>query len=65
MEDRARSFEAGVFASLHLHSRPQHVEPLSRGSQCLGRHPRGSQRAFYARSCIRTSQNATSTHFGE
>src|SRR5829696_4063732 len=36
---------------------------LSRGVSGLRRHPRGSRRAFYARSCIRTSENTPSTHF--
>src|SRR5215218_3137690 len=33
---------------------------LSRGVSGLRRHPRGSRRAFYARSCIRTSENSPS-----
>src|SRR5215207_7283370 len=37
----------------------------SRGVNGLRSHPRGSQRAIYARSCIRTSENSSSTHFGE
>jgi hypothetical protein len=27
MEHRTRSFDTGVFASLHLHAPPQHVDP--------------------------------------
>src|SRR5215208_7024800 len=36
----------------------------SRGVGGLRSHPRASGRAFYARSCIRTSENSPSTHFG-
>jgi hypothetical protein len=39
--------------------------PLPRGVSRLRRHSLTSRRAFYARSCTRTSQNTPSTHSSE
>jgi hypothetical protein len=51
--------------SPNLYAPPRHVVPHPRGLRVPGRHIRGLRRAFYARFCIRTSQDFPSTRLGE
>jgi len=65
MYDPGRDHHCGSIRLLAYPSTTTRCRPPPRGVKGLRSHPRTSQRGIYARSCIRTSENSTSRHFGE